>query len=204
MIDHRQGADIQFLAGAHEVIVNIGVPASTDMTVGNSNTPDRQVTLPLFRARRLLEKLSMPGPIVIDGIRHEVVDTQQKERVKRNLELAIRAANCVILEIDTPIELLTGRQRAKIENFCSWPVRFGGRRISHLRHRDEGQLRDAVEYEFQFEASRTRPVEAFDYSVQFLRSWADTAQGKISEISLRNDQREIQRHKQIIGEIHGN
>jgi hypothetical protein len=195
--------DLQVLAGAHEVIVDYGSPARVEMTLSPArNAIQGELRMNTDRTRRLLKALSEPLPVAfrLGEAALLVEDENERKQFVRSLEHALRTASRTILEIDSPIELLKPWQQTRGEHFCTWPVRFGGRRINQFLHHTDGVVREVVEYEFVSENLRSRPAEAFKYTRSFFAiRWRDSCVGQSVLVSLRNEDREVKRVELLIG-----
>ena len=203
-VDQSISVNLQVLPGLHDVIVDYGAPAAMEMTPNSTcNAIQGTTRLNIDSSQRLLDTLRLPLPVTFSlrDTFFEIVDEGERTQIVQSLERAIRSASRIILEIDSPRDLLKPRQRSRGENFCTWPVRLGGHRINHFFCLSaDGVVREVVEYDFVPDIVPCRVEEACDDTLSFFADkWRDSCVGQAVFVTLRNEDRELNRAKQVIG-----
>ena len=194
--------DIWVYPEIHQINVMYGEPALVSMDlVPAIESAHGSARFDITLANRLAERIEGPLPVSFElqAVEIEIADESEREQVLKYLQGAIRIASRVVLEIDSPAELLNMRQQSANAHFCTWPARFGGQLLRNYSHQNEGEQRNVVEFEFHAGCYPNGPIRAFEATKDFFFGWNDSCVGQTVEITLRNCERELWKDKQVIG-----
>lgn len=193
--------DLQVMPDVHEVVVICGSPARVEMHPSSAHDAVQGTyRLTLGQAERLVQEASDSLPVTISLARDELTLKHEEERAQfvSQIRDAVETARTVILSVDIPSELTSSPARRSGHVACPG---FGGHR-RHFQHRDDGSLRDVVEFEFRAEEHGRRPTEVFESMRGFYAEWSVTpCRGEVVEITLEDAQgRKFASVKQIVGD----
>ena len=189
--DIEQNLNISVVAEKHSINVVCG-----------SRADEVNQRFKLAHARNLLEAVRQEEPpfmFKIGGREIELKEKSEQSRLEKELVRAIAVASKVVLHIDSPISLRNQHQINANKVFCSWPEKVGGKQLIHGQHRDDGNLRDYVEFEFS-ESGYPNGLElSLEKTRNFFANWKDNCVGDFVEVTVRNEERDLETFKIEIG-----